>query len=356
MIPRKLPRLRRPPTARDLPVRPPRNISRTLLHPRRAHTAPSISDPPAGASTPTGTSPFTISLAHPRDPANQPGHSSGTEFSVPPNPPPPSPPPSTPVSPSDGTPEGEGTNVDLLTSTSAAPPPPSDSNLPIPHHPPSVNSPLPYSNPPFNTHHFFSVLEKTFPTATARNLMRAVRALLVDRLGRVKRDALTVKDLESQAYLFKAALSELRTEMTMLTRNEAAAVQTATAAVRREVDALDVRMQEDLGALKHDIQMELDSRKSEAKNDLKQFDIQMEEVLNKYLVTLYDLRTEMEKARWDNLRNSVVALSGFLLLIVISMELLKSPKKPPKKTEPPPPVMEVRLPEGTEHQSTMWTA
>ena len=55
-----------------------------------------------------------------------------------------------------------------------------------------------------------------------------------------------------QAYLFKAALSELRTETTVLARNETAAIRTATAALRREVDALDVRMKEDVGTLKHE--------------------------------------------------------------------------------------------------------
>lgn len=55
-----------------------------------------------------------------------------------------------------------------------------------------------------------------------------------------------------QAYLFKAALSELRTETTMLTRNETAAVRTATVALRREVDALDGQMKEDLASLKHE--------------------------------------------------------------------------------------------------------
>lgn len=166
--------------------------------------------------------------------------------------------------------------------------------------------------------------------------MRATRALLVDRLGRVKRDALTGKDLESQAYLFKAALSELRTETTMLTRNEAAAIKTATGALRRDVDMLDGRMKEDVGNLKHEIQMELDSKKNESKNDLKQLDIRIEEVLNRSLIEIGDLRTDMEKMRWDNLRNSVVALSGFLLVIMVSMEILVSKPKPAKASAPPP--------------------
>jgi hypothetical protein len=140
--------------------------------------------------------------------------------------------------------------------------------------------------------------------------MRATRALLVDRVGRVRREGLTVKDLDNvrgtrpelsmltdpiplqQAYLFRAALSELRAEQTASSRNESAAIRSATAALRREVDRLDVKMKEDLGTLKHEsvmfvesedcfdiiirIQMELDTRKNESKAQLKQQTIAIE--------------------------------------------------------------------------------
>lgn len=55
-----------------------------------------------------------------------------------------------------------------------------------------------------------------------------------------------------QAYLFRAALSELRAEITMMTKNDSAAIRTSTAALRREVDRLDIKMKEDIGTLKHE--------------------------------------------------------------------------------------------------------
>ena len=75
----------------------------------------------------------------------------------------------------------------------------SSSNLPAPPQmtTASVGQQHSYSAPPFHTHHFFVELEKTFPTPTAGALMRATRALLVDRIGRVRRDALGLKDLEN---------------------------------------------------------------------------------------------------------------------------------------------------------------
>ncbi|KAI0959748.1 hypothetical protein AcW1_004487 [Taiwanofungus camphoratus] len=320
--------VRRPIHLGGLRLRVLRAAFRRPLHSHRKYVPTCISDPPADPSSPS----LSVSLAHPKDPANQPSSSpaASSSSSVPQ-------PQSTPP-PNDAS-ASSSSNILIPACPPPPPPPPSPphTNLPSPHQATNIATPLTYVNPPFHTHQFFVALERSFPTPTARSLMRATRALLVDRLGRVRRDALTVKDIESQAYLFKAALSELRTETTMLTRNETAAVRTATAALRREVDALDGQMKEDLASLKHDIQMDLDSRKNEAKNDLKRFDISVEEVLNKSLVILYDLRTDMEKIRWDNLRNSVVALSGFLLVIVVSMELLVTRQKPQKVAAPSPP-------------------
>lgn len=197
----------------------------------------------------------------------------------------------------------------------------------------------PHATPPFHTHAFFVALERTFPTPVARSLMRATRALLADRLGRVRREGLTRKDLDNQAYLFRAALSKLRAEQTATSRSEITAMRERVSTIRREVDRLDVKMKEDLGNLKHEIQMELDTRKNESKAELKQRSMAIEEVLNKSIVQLGDLRAKMEEVKWDNTRNAVAALSGFLLLIVISMELyqFRKPPTPPPLQLPPPP-------------------
>jgi hypothetical protein len=60
------------------------------------------------------------------------------------------------------------------------------------------------------------------------------------------------EDVENAAYLFKAALSELRTELNVRARNDGLALRSATNLIRREVDALDQRMKEEVGGLKHE--------------------------------------------------------------------------------------------------------
>jgi len=88
------------------------------------------------------------------------------------------------------------------------PNPPPSTSLPIPDQPllqttgnarsgsSETGTPY-YSSPPFDTHKFFVALEKSFEPPTARSLMRATRALLVDRTGRVRNEALSTKDLEN---------------------------------------------------------------------------------------------------------------------------------------------------------------
>ena len=169
----------------------------SYLPSRTLHSNARIVDPPANG---TGIS---ISLAHPRDPgAPRPSSNANNQNGA---------------TTSDVTSGQHSTASVSPTSSIPTPGVPSASTSESDHAPipdnfapvvanPPAHPPLPspgqaphggYTNPPFNTHKFFTVLEMSFPTPKARALMRATRALLVDRLGAVKREALTVKDLES---------------------------------------------------------------------------------------------------------------------------------------------------------------
>lgn len=78
-------------------------------------------------------------------------------------------------------------------------------SLPLPPQTvPTVPSNGALTNPPFHTHAFFVALERTFPTPVAAQLMWATRALLADRIGRVKQEALTTEDLENVSYISRS--------------------------------------------------------------------------------------------------------------------------------------------------------
>ncbi|KAJ3785102.1 hypothetical protein GGU10DRAFT_269975 [Lentinula aff. detonsa] len=288
---------------------PPSSMSAISISHRDTHTTTSnLGDPRSPQS-------ISISMAHPLDPINsssQTTHSTNNDIN-------------------DAT--------DDSSSSSSSPPPATTISLPelersnLQHN--KIYAPA-YSHPPFHTHAFFKELEKSFPTATARSLMRATRALLVDRIGKVRREGLTHKDLDNQAYLFRAALSELRSEITLNTKNDSATVQSATTALRREVDRLDVKMKEDIATLKHEVQIELDNRKNEVKDEFTRKDIAIEELLNKSIVSISDLRTDVEEVKWDNMRRAVGGLFAFATVIIIGMELRPKPSPPPPPVVPSP--------------------
>jgi hypothetical protein len=95
--------------------------------------------------------------------------------------------------------------TDQSTTISEEEPPNSSSNVPVPF--PAVDGygatmvppPQPYSTPPFDTHRFVRRLEKKklFRTAQAEDLMNVARALVTDRMGKVRQEALTKKDLDN---------------------------------------------------------------------------------------------------------------------------------------------------------------
>ncbi|CAE6428639.1 unnamed protein product [Rhizoctonia solani] len=180
----------------------------------------------------------------------------------------------------------------------------------------------------FDTHRFVTALERTFPTPIARTLMRAARAMLVVRFGRVKQEIFGVRDLDNQAYLFRAAISELRTELTMRTRSEFAALRTASNSLRREVDTLNGKMKEDIATLKHDIDMDINNRKNETRADAKVNEISIEELNHRATIKISDLRTEIEQAKWVNVSRGVLGVLSLVSLVIATMELAPKPTKP----------------------------
>ncbi|KAF9055190.1 hypothetical protein BDZ89DRAFT_1152982 [Hymenopellis radicata] len=279
-----------------------RSLSTEVHHPAPSTSLiPILHRDPSHPDVPLTPGARSISLALPKDQSPPSAHSLSDPTSNAPPPPQPPPPPT-------------ADEQAAVATTSGVP-----STLPAPSKPPT------YSHPPFHTHAFFTALEKTFPTPTARSLMRATRGLLVDRIGRVRREGLQVKDLDNQAYLFRAALSELRQDVTTNIKNDTASIVASTAAMRKEVDKLDVKMKEDVSTLKHEIQMEVDSRKNEVREEFKQQDIQLEEMLSKAIVEISELRTRVEEVKWHNMRRAVVTLFSFVALTIVGLELRPKP-------------------------------
>lgn len=51
--------------------------------------------------------------------------------------------------------------------------------------------------------------------------------------------------------------------------------------------------------------MDMNNRNAENRSELKIFDISIEEINNKFTISLGDLRTEIESAKWDATRRAI---------------------------------------------------
>ncbi|PWN21602.1 hypothetical protein BCV69DRAFT_235936, partial [Microstroma glucosiphilum] len=126
--------------------------------------------------------------------------------------------------------------------------------------------------------------------------------------------------VENQRYLFTAALSELRTELQVRARNDAAALRSITTLLQREVDSLSQRMREDIERMKHDIQVDMNNRKGEAKEEQNSLDQEIQDLNNRFTISLSDLKTEIEQSiKWDLTRRALALVFGLASIVVVTL-------------------------------------
>jgi hypothetical protein len=197
---------------------------------------------------------------------------------------------------------------------------------------------------PFNTHEFIKRLQsagfvsrarvdsaaptpsdETSLTANKRHdpaeaVMDAVQRFLVMRGQHVVDNNVNKVEVENQAYLFTAALAELRTELQVMARNDAAALRSMVTLLQREVDGLNQRMREDVAGMKHDIQVDMNNRKSEAKEEQNALDQEIQDLNNRFTISISDLKTEIEQSiKWDATRRALTIFFGCIVIVIATL-------------------------------------
>jgi len=118
----------------------------------------------------------------------------------------------------------------------------------LPLHDPTAT--LPYSNHPFHTYKFVTQLsDHGFDKGAAEAIMQGTKSLLMIEETRAANELVAKGEMENEAYLFRAALDELRTEVQVQARNDALALRSQTGGLQREVDSFNQKLREDM----HDV-------------------------------------------------------------------------------------------------------
>ncbi|TIA93523.1 hypothetical protein E3P81_00900 [Wallemia ichthyophaga] len=184
---------------------------------------------------------------------------------------------------------------------------------------------------PFDTYKFVTTLQAyAYSRRVSEIIMVATRTLLIQHALIARSSLMTREDLENSSYLFQAALTELRVELSIRGRADASALRSLTTALTREVDGLEQKMKEDVGGLKDDIELDMNNRKDETQSDGKAFEINVQSLNNRITVATGELRTEVERDKWDTTIR-VVGVIFFEAVCIVAAVLLSDPEDVQKK-------------------------
>ncbi|KAI9697967.1 MAG: hypothetical protein M1836_004320 [Candelina mexicana] len=128
------------------------------------------------------------------------------------------------------------------------------------HKPPHLEAP-PYVHH-FDTYTLVRDLEKGgFTEDQSVTAMKAVRGLLALNLDVAQEGMVSKSDVENETYLFRAACSELRTEIQKNRKSESDKMRTERSQLQHEVDILNQKLTQELLTLKDDLKGMFDDRK-----------------------------------------------------------------------------------------------
>ncbi|ORZ03561.1 hypothetical protein BCR43DRAFT_467202 [Syncephalastrum racemosum] len=173
-------------------------------------------------------------------------------------------------------------------------------------------------------HHFdtYDLLTKLslqgFSRRQSEVVMKGIKFRLRESSAYIRSQFLLRSDLDNEMYLFKAAMSELRTEFQMMRRNDMQILQTEGSAVARDMESLKQQLNEDVAMMKNDVTLDMNNHKHTGREEHNKIDIQIQELNNKITVSLGDVRTELEAVRWETIWKGMtgVALAGLGVAVV----------------------------------------
>jgi hypothetical protein len=128
------------------------------------------------------------------------------------------------------------------------------------HKPPHLKTP-PYVHH-FDTYGLVRELSKsTYTPDQSVTLMKAVRGMLMSNMELAREGLVSKSNVENGTYLFRAACSELKTEIGNTRKGEMERMRTERAQLQHEVDILGQRLGQETGTLKDELKGLFDDRK-----------------------------------------------------------------------------------------------
>ncbi|KAL8771276.1 MAG: hypothetical protein Q9209_003181 [Squamulea sp. 1 TL-2023] len=193
---------------------------------------------------------------------------------------------------------------------------------------PSEQKPPHLQAPPY-IHHFdtFTMTRNLqdggFTAPQSVTLMKAVRGLLSNNLSLARAGLVSKSDVENETYLFRAACSELRTEISNLRKTSQRTSSTQLAHLTHETEILGQRLTQESSALKDELKGMLNDRRMAVRMEQQAVEQRVQEL--NYMITVRlnsDSKSEVEGLRWVLTRRAALAIGCMAVLILGSLRYI----------------------------------
>ncbi|KAI0512759.1 hypothetical protein F5B22DRAFT_291988 [Xylaria bambusicola] len=195
------------------------------------------------------------------------------------------------------------------------------------HMPPPNESQHPHISKPTYVHHFdsYTLVKQLqvggYTQAQAITVMKAIRALLAQNLDVAQEGLVGKSDVDNETYLFRAACSELSSEVTNNRRTADEQMRQQRTQLQHEVDILSQSMSQDIMTLKDDVKGMFNDRRMNVREEQRNMESAIQKINLKISVILNsDSRSEIEGLRWVLIRRSVL---GILFMAVLTLTTIR---------------------------------
>ncbi|KAF4638027.1 hypothetical protein G7Y89_g46 [Cudoniella acicularis] len=194
----------------------------------------------------------------------------------------------------------------------------------------NASKPPHLQTPPY-VHHFdtYTLVQQVesggFTKEQSITAMKAVRGLLALNLDVARAGLVSKSDVENETYLFRAACSELKTEVQNNRRANEEAMRRERTLLQHEVDILNQKLNQELLSLKDDLKGMFDDRKMSVRQEQRTMESAIQELNYKITVSLNsDSKSEVEGLRWVLTRRSVMGILFMAFMVLTSLRLCNS--------------------------------
>jgi len=166
-----------------------------------------------------------------------------------------------------------------------------------------------------------------FTRTQAVCIMKLINSMLKENVTKIRKELLSKSDLEKGAYLFKAALAELRTEVQLIRQKDQAVLDSDLELIHKEIDLFTQSLPGEVNHLKVELQMDLNNHHQDVNSQTKNIDMSMQDMVNQYSLELSGLKAQIEALKWESIRKGILMVFAAASSITFITLLLRVKEK-----------------------------